>query len=89
MLGLLAVALVVALVLWAMIRRDSGGEGATDDDRPPALNPLPPRRVLPEIASTPPTIPTATRRRTTTSPTSALADGDPSTTWRTVCYAAR
>ena len=89
-LGLLAVALVVALVLWATIGRggDEGGATATTPvggaaparrRRPPAV-----RRRSPPSS---PTTPTATARRTTSWPRPPLADGDPTTNWRTVCYA--
>jgi serine/threonine-protein kinase len=84
-LALLAVALVVALVLWAMIRRDSADGGAaatTVADTQPVAAPGPA-----EIASIVAYDPEGDRQENDDLARAALADGDSSTNWRTVCYA--
>jgi hypothetical protein len=84
-LGLLAVALIVALVLWAMIRRDAGGAGSADTTvagTQPAATPGPA-----PIASIVAYDPDGDQEENDALAEAARADGDSSTNWRTVCYA--
>ncbi len=83
-LGLLAVALVVALVLWAMIRRDAAGGGSAATTvattQPVAAGPA-------EIASIVAYDPDGDDEENNDLANAALADGSSATNWRTVCYA--
>ncbi|MET0324488.1 MAG: protein kinase [Ilumatobacteraceae bacterium] len=88
-LGLLAVALVVALVLWATIGRgtDEGGPpattligGAAPGTAPAAGGPV---QIVTVVAYDP----DGDGQENDDLATAALADGDPTTNWRTVCYA--
>ena len=85
-LALLAVALIVALVLWATIGR--GGRDPSPGRRPPSARPAHLRRVAPvAIDSVVAYDPDGDGEENDELAAAALADGDPSTGWRTVCYA--
>ncbi|MET0144795.1 MAG: serine/threonine-protein kinase [Ilumatobacteraceae bacterium] len=87
-LGLLAIALVVALVLWATIGRDDPGEGASAAPTS-AVAIAPPAVGGPtgEIATVAAYDPEGDGEENDSQTVAALVDGDPSTSWRTVCYA--
>ena len=74
-------------MLWAMIRRDSAGDGA--QQRHPSLPTRSPAVPGPAaIASIVAFDPDGDQEENDDLAQSALADGDSSTNWRTVCYAA-
>ena len=83
-LGLLAVALVVALILWVVIRRDEAGGGSPASSvatsQPVAAGPA-------EIASIVAYDPDGDDEENNELANAALADGSSATSWRTVCYA--
>ncbi len=91
-LGLLAVALVVALVLWAMIGRDaSGGSGAPSTTTPSAGPSVPAGPAGAAGSATIATIaaydPEGDGEENDDLTAAAVVDGDPATSWRSVCYA--
>ena len=83
-LTLLAVALVVALILWVVIRRDEAGGGSPASSvatsQPVAAGPA-------EIASIVAYDPDGDDEENNELANAALADGSSATSWRTVCYA--
>jgi hypothetical protein len=82
-LSLLAVALVVALILWAMIRREEAGGGSS----PTTVAATQPVAAPAEIASIVAYDPDGNGEENDDLASSALADGSSATSWRTVCYA--
>ena len=82
--GLLAVALAVALILWVVIRRDEAGGGSPASSvatsQPVAAGPA-------EIASIVAYDPDGDDEENNELANAALADGSSATSWRTVCYA--
>ena len=86
-LALLAIALVVALVLWATIGRagDPGAAGATTVSASPTTPAAPATPIA--IAAVAAYDPEGNGEENDDLAMAALADGDPATVWRTVCYA--
>ncbi len=83
---LLLVALVVALVLWATIGRPADGRGGATTVPPATVRP-PPGPV--EIATLVAYDPQGDGEENDELASSAGADDDPATNWRTLCYASR
>jgi serine/threonine protein kinase len=88
-LGLLAVALVVALVLWATIGRggEEGGATATTLAAGGVAGSTAVAAGPAQIASIAAYDPEGDGEENDALASAALADGDPATNWRTVCYA--
>ena len=89
--GLLLIALIVALVLWATIGPDDDRGGQGDQGSPTTAAS---RRTTPapgpvEIASIAAYDPQGDGEENNDLVTAAAADNDPATNWRTLCYADR
>ena len=85
--GLLLVALIVALVLWATIGRPADGQGSPTTVPAATVRPQPPGPV--EIATIAAYDPQGDGEENDELAAAAAGDDDPATNWRTLCYASR
>jgi eukaryotic-like serine/threonine-protein kinase len=85
---LLAVALVVALVLWITIGRDESGSGAASNSTvtAPGATAAPAGAAAATITGVAAYDPDGDGEENNGQAAAALADDDPSTNWKTVCY---